>query len=84
MAIHDDTHDTCFYPVRAAGPCALHSGSTMGAFGRSFNPAGPLALDAQGLGGGISFTFTVQVSPATANSAQGLAPLLDLEWQVAQ
>jgi hypothetical protein len=84
MAIHDDSHDVCVFPAHAGGPCTLLPASTMGALGHDFTPAAPLALDPQGLGGGITFTFTVQVSPAAANAAQGLAPMLDLEWQVAQ
>ena len=84
MTIHDDNHDVCYYPARSAGPCLARSTANMASFGHAYTPATPLALNPEGLGGGVTFTFAVQVSPAATNPAQGLAPDLDFEWQVAQ
>ncbi len=83
MAIHDDTHDVCYFPSRAAGGCALKQSATMAQFGRTYAPAAPLTLDPEGLGGGITFTFTVQVATAAGNADQGLAPYLDFQWMAA-
>ena len=83
MAVHDDNHDRCYYPVQAVGACP--AGGSMGDFGRTYSSdAGGLRLDPQGLGAGITFTFTVQVNPAAPNSAQGLQPLMDFHWLVSQ
>ena len=83
MAVHDDNHDRCYYPVQRTGACP--SGGSMGDFGRTYRAeASGLRLDPQGLGAGITFTFTVQVNSNAPNGAQGLEPLMDFHWLVAQ
>lgn len=84
LSLHDDSHDVCYFPTKAAGPCPARMSGTMSTFGRTFTTASPLGLDPEGLGGGITYTFAVQVAPAAGNQGQGLAPYIDLEWEASQ
>ena len=83
LAIHDDSHDHCYFPDDRAGPCTLRADGTMGSFAARYAPDSPLTLSPTSLGSGLTYTFTVAVDPAAGNDYQGRMATLDFTWQIA-
>jgi hypothetical protein len=82
LAVHDDNHDLCYFPVRASGPCDMQPGGTLKAFAATFSPQSRLDLSSDGLGAGTTYTFSLQLDPGVLNNAQGRSPIVNFFWEV--
>ena len=83
LSVHDDSHDQCYFPTNQAGPCALGAAGTMGSFAATYGQGRELALSPEGLGGGLSYTFSVELDPAAGNDYMGRAATMDFAWEIA-
>jgi len=81
LGVHDDNHDLCYYPVRAAGACPVGPAGTLADFASRYSNQ-RLQLAADGLGAGNTYTFSVALDPAARSDVQGRTPVINFFWQV--
>jgi hypothetical protein len=84
ITIHDDAHDLCYFPVRAAGACHLGSGGTIVDLAKRNGPDNPIGLAVDQLAIGIPYTFAIELDPAAGNDYQGRKATFDITWRVSQ
>jgi hypothetical protein len=84
LTIHDDNHDQCYFPVKAAGACTTTTHATFDDFVRGFSETKPVALSTDHLGGGNVYTLTATIDPAAANDIQNRAGNIDFIWEITQ
>lgn len=84
LAIHDDAHDVCYFPVRGPGACRLQAGGTLRDLVTRFGPASPIELSIDQLVTGIPFSIAIELDPSVGNEYQGRASNFSFTWRVNQ
>ncbi|MDQ6918012.1 MAG: hypothetical protein M3Z98_01510 [Candidatus Dormibacteraeota bacterium] len=84
ISIHDDAHDFCYFPVRAAGSCPLGIGGTIVDLAKQDGPNNPISLAVDQLAAGIPYTFAIELDPSVGNEFQGRKADFSITWKVAQ
>ncbi len=84
ISIHDDAHDVCYFPLRAAGPCHLGIGGTIVDLANLNGPNNPINLAIDQLAAGISYTFAIELDPSVGNEFQGRKADFSVTWKVSQ
>jgi hypothetical protein len=84
ITIHDDAHDFCYFPVRAAGACTLGLGGTIVDLANRAGPDNPISLAIDQLATGIPYTFAIELDPTVGNEYQGRKANFSITWKVSQ
>jgi hypothetical protein len=84
ITIHDDAHDFCYFPVRAAGGCHLGTGGTIVDLADRAGPGNPINLAVDQLAAGIPYTFAIELDPTVGNEFQGRKADFSITWKVSQ
>jgi hypothetical protein len=84
LTIHDDNHDQCYFPVKAAGACPIDTHASLDDFVSRFNESKPLSLSTDHLGGGNTYTLTATIDPAMGNDVQNRSGNVDFIWEITQ
>lgn len=84
LSIHDDSHDMCYFPVKAAGACGPGSRATFSDFVSRYSESSPMALAIDHLGGGIVYSIVATVDGSVGNLYQGRVVDLPLTWKIVQ
>jgi hypothetical protein len=84
ISIHDDAHDFCYFPVRAAGACHLGSGGTIIDLANRAGADNPINLAVDQLASGIPYTFAIELDPSVGNEFQGRKANFSVTWKVSQ
>jgi len=84
ISIHDDAHDVCYFPVRAAGACPLSSGGTIVDLANRNGAANPIGLAVDQLASGIPYTFAIELDPSAGNDYQGRKATFGITWKVSE
>lgn len=83
MSIHDDTHNACVFPASAAGQCPLlPQAGTVAAFAAAHGQGQGLSLNPEGLGAGITYSFSLVLDPTAGNADQGRALFANFNWMI--
>ena len=84
LSIHDDSHDICYFPVKAAGACGIGSRATFADLVSRYSASSPLDLAIDHLGGGIVYSIVATIDGSVGNSYQGRVVDLTLTWKIVQ
>lgn len=84
ISIHDDAHDVCYFPVRAAGACHLGIGGTIVDLANRNGPDNPINLAVDQLATGIPYTFAIELDPSVGNEYQGRKADFSITWKLSQ
>ena len=84
LTIHDDDHDQCYFPVKAAGACATATHASFADFVSRFSESKPLSLSTDHLGGGNTYTLTATIDPTVGNDLQNRSANIDFTWAITQ
>jgi hypothetical protein len=84
ITIHDDAHDFCYFPARAAGACKLGGGGTIVDLAKRNGPDNPINLAVDLLATGIPYSFAIELDPAVGNEYQGRKANFTITWKVSQ
>lgn len=82
LAVHDDTHDHCYYPQDLLGACPMQSTGTLADFVKRYPQSSPLNLSPDGIGAGTQFSVTVLVPRDLDNTFQGRTAVIDFNWEL--
>ena len=84
VTLHDDTHDTCFYPTVGPGACTFAPGGSVNDLLGRHNRGTPVLLSPDHLGGGITYTIAMRFGSDLGNDSQGRQETIGLVFQASQ
>jgi hypothetical protein len=84
LTLHDDAHDRCYFPIEAAGTCAIAVHASFADFVSRYGATSPINLATDQLGAGIAYTLTATIDPAAGNDLQGKVADLTVFWGIVQ